>query len=64
MSEGLSVPSFDFEAESHQLRYSSLWRNYGAFKAKKIYVNDDEDPPRLRPNYVSPPDEPMIVIIE
>ncbi|KAF3681427.1 putative protein EIN4-like [Capsicum annuum] len=63
ISEGMSVPSVDFEAAYHCMRYASLLRNYGLQKAKKDYVSENEDPPRPRPTKHSIPDEMIIVRI-
>ncbi|PHU14080.1 hypothetical protein BC332_15285 [Capsicum chinense] len=43
ISEGMSVPSVDFEAAYHLMRYTSLLRNYGLQKTKKGYVSENED---------------------
>ncbi|PHU19952.1 hypothetical protein BC332_11103 [Capsicum chinense] len=53
LSEELSVPSADFEAQS-RLKYASLLRNYRVVKFKKGYVSENNDPPRSRPSYVPP----------
>ncbi|PHU25765.1 hypothetical protein BC332_04097 [Capsicum chinense] len=63
ISEGMSVPSVGFEVAYHRIRYASLLRNYGLRKAKKGYVNENEDPPRPRPTKHSIPDEMTIVRI-
>ncbi|PHT61789.1 hypothetical protein T459_34353 [Capsicum annuum] len=47
LSEGMDVSSVDFEAEYHRMRYAALLQNYGLQKAKKGYVSDNDDPPRL-----------------
>ncbi|KAF3654737.1 hypothetical protein FXO38_15013, partial [Capsicum annuum] len=43
---------FDFDKESHRMRYASLFRNYDLRKAQKHYLSDNDDPPRPRPIYV------------
>ncbi|PHU29381.1 hypothetical protein BC332_01474 [Capsicum chinense] len=63
ISEGISVPSVDFEVAYHRMRYASLLRNYDLRKAKKNYVNENEDPPRPRRTKHSIPDEMAIIRI-
>ncbi|KAM3253017.1 hypothetical protein P3L10_007087 [Capsicum annuum] len=63
ISEGMSVPTVDFEATYHRMRYASLLKNYGIRKAKKDYVSENEDPPRPRRTKHSIPDEIAIVRI-
>ncbi|KAF3619067.1 hypothetical protein FXO38_33091 [Capsicum annuum] len=41
LSEGIDVPSINFEAEYHRMRYASLLLNYGIHKAKKCYARED-----------------------
>ncbi|PHT48580.1 hypothetical protein CQW23_12788 [Capsicum baccatum] len=64
LSEGMNVPSGDFEAEYHRMRYATLLRKYGIQKAQKGYVSENDDPPRpwLRNIRISGKDE--IVSIE
>ncbi|KAM3360494.1 hypothetical protein P3S68_020206 [Capsicum galapagoense] len=63
ISEGMSVPSVDFESTYHPMRYTSLLRNFDLQKAKKDYVSENEDPPRSRRTKHSIPDEMDIVRI-
>ncbi|KAF3678238.1 hypothetical protein FXO37_04473 [Capsicum annuum] len=63
LSKGMDVPSVDFEAEYHHMRYTSLLRNYGLRKAKKYYVSDNDDPPRPRTKILPSPDASGIVSI-
>ncbi|KAF3647316.1 hypothetical protein FXO38_17099 [Capsicum annuum] len=64
LSEEMNVPSVDFEAEYHQMHYASLLQKYGIQKAKKGYVSENDDPPRLRTKTISIPDESEIVSFE
>ncbi|KAM3344179.1 hypothetical protein P3S68_026271 [Capsicum galapagoense] len=63
ISEGMSVPSVDFESAYHHMRYASLLRNYDLRKANKGYVSKNEDPPRPRPTKHVIPNEMAIVRI-
>ncbi|PHU26279.1 hypothetical protein BC332_04611 [Capsicum chinense] len=45
LSEEMNVPSDDFEAEYHRMRYATLLRKYDIQKAKKGYVSENDDPP-------------------
>ncbi|PHT97936.1 hypothetical protein BC332_33142 [Capsicum chinense] len=64
LSEGMNVPSGDFEAEYHRMRYAALLRQYGIQKAQKDYVSENDETPRswLRNIRISDKDE--IVSIE
>ncbi|KAF3617990.1 putative protein EIN4-like [Capsicum annuum] len=64
LSEGMFVPSIDFEAEYLRMRYTLLLQNYGLRKAKKGYVSENEDPPRPKPKSHPFTDERVIVSIE
>ncbi|PHU28731.1 hypothetical protein BC332_00824 [Capsicum chinense] len=48
LSEGMNVPSDDFEAKYHRMCYTTLFRKYGIQKAQKGYVSENDDPPRPR----------------
>ncbi|PHU04627.1 hypothetical protein BC332_25449 [Capsicum chinense] len=63
ISEGMSVPSVDFEAAYHHMLYASLLRNYDLRKANKGYVSENEDPPRPRSTKHLIPNEMAIVRI-
>ncbi|PHT88214.1 hypothetical protein T459_10320 [Capsicum annuum] len=63
ISEGMSVPTVDFEAAYHLMRYTSLLKNYDFQKAKKDYVSENEDSPRSRRTKHLIPDEIVIVRI-
>lgn len=64
LSEGLSVPSAGFEEDIHLLRCVFILWNYKAFKSKKVYVSDNDYPPRLRLSYVPLLDESKIFSLE
>ncbi|PHT41634.1 hypothetical protein CQW23_20488 [Capsicum baccatum] len=64
ISEGIGVPSVDFVAKYHRMRYASLLQNCDLWKAEKCYVSDNNDPPRPRTKNASLPDETGIVSIE
>ncbi|PHU24260.1 hypothetical protein BC332_09367 [Capsicum chinense] len=57
LSEGMNVPSDDFEAEYHRMRYATLLRKYGIQKAQKDYVSENDDPPRPRSRNIRIPGE-------
>lgn len=64
LREEIVVPSVDFEADYHSMRYASLLQNYGLQKVKKCYVSDNDDPARPRTKFISIPDETGIISIE
>ncbi|PHT37916.1 hypothetical protein CQW23_21489 [Capsicum baccatum] len=64
LSEGMNTPSVGFEEEYHRMRYTSLLRNYGLRKAKKCYVSDNDDSPRLRIKILPLSDESGIFSIK
>ncbi|PHU14818.1 hypothetical protein BC332_16023 [Capsicum chinense] len=64
LSEGMNVPSDDFEVEYHRMRYATLLQKYGIQKAKKVYVSENDDPPRSKSRNIKIPDENEIVCIE
>ncbi|KAF3684173.1 hypothetical protein FXO37_01477 [Capsicum annuum] len=43
LSEGMDVPSVDFEVECHCMQYASLLWNYGLHKVKKCPVSNNDD---------------------
>ncbi|XP_047264748.1 uncharacterized protein LOC124896915 [Capsicum annuum] len=57
LSEGMNVPSDDFEAEYHRMRYATLLQKYGIQKAQKDYVSKNDDPPRPRSRNIRIPGE-------
>ncbi|PHT48733.1 hypothetical protein CQW23_12941 [Capsicum baccatum] len=64
LSKGMDVHFVGFEAEYHQMRYTSLLQNYGIQNPKKDYVSENDDPPRPRTKIITLPDESGIVSIE
>ncbi|PHT84225.1 hypothetical protein T459_12668 [Capsicum annuum] len=64
LSEGMNVPSDDFEAEYHRMHYATLLRKYGIQKAKKDYVSKNDDPPKSKSRIIQISDENEIVCIE
>ncbi|PHT86678.1 hypothetical protein T459_08784 [Capsicum annuum] len=64
LSEGMNVPSDDFEAEYHRMRYAILLQKYGIQKAQKGYVSENDDPPRPRSRNIRISGENKIVSIE
>ncbi|KAF3647016.1 Crossover junction endonuclease MUS81 [Capsicum annuum] len=64
ISEGMPIPSIGFEAKYLRMRYASLLRKYGLWKAKEDYVSENEDPPRPRPKTHPLPDERAIASFE
>ncbi|KAF3613639.1 hypothetical protein FXO38_36129 [Capsicum annuum] len=48
LSEGIEVPSYDFDAESHRMRFL----NYDLRKAQNHYASDNDDSPKSRSIYV------------
>ncbi|PHU23909.1 hypothetical protein BC332_09016 [Capsicum chinense] len=63
ISEGMSVPTVDFEVAYQRMRYTSLLKNYDFQKVKKDYVSENEDPPRSRRTKHLIPNEMVMVRI-
>ncbi|PHT81797.1 hypothetical protein T459_14812 [Capsicum annuum] len=64
LSEEMNVPSDDFEAEYHRMRYATLLQKYGIQKTKKDYASENDDPPRSKSRIIQIPDDNAIVCIE
>ncbi|PHT45374.1 hypothetical protein CQW23_14532 [Capsicum baccatum] len=64
LSEEMNVPSDGFEEEYHRMCYATLLRKYGIQKAKKGYVNENDDPPKPKSRIIQISDDNAIVYIE
>ncbi|KAF3681300.1 putative protein EIN4-like [Capsicum annuum] len=60
LSDGLQIPSSEFNSGLDRTRYTSLLWDYGVNKASNGYISDNQDLPRSKRTFIPSENTKMI----